>query len=397
MNLSSKKIVFSVVISFFLILPNGVVAGDNVEFKTSPVTNNGKKWRIGYLEGGPFLNYSSILRALVDSLADLGWIKKTPLPQGRNETETRTLWRFLGESARSNYLEFVPDAYWASDWKNDLHEKNREKIISRFKRKNDIDLMLALGTLAGLSLANNRHKTPTMVLSTSNAVQAGIIKSVGDSGYDHIHARVDPKRFERQIRLFHECVGFKTLGIAFFNTVEGKSFAAVDDVIRVADQLGFDVIECHLTPGVDTGSKSAKALAECHDKLAPRIDAIYITDNLGLTPGNMPRLLEPLFKYDVAMFAQSRYELVKYGILMGAVRKTYSADGLFYAETFAKILNGAKPRDLPQIFESPLQIAVNLETASKTGCHLPVDILAGAQDIHKKIHNFDEADENEIP
>ncbi len=36
-------------------------------------------------------------------------------------------------------------------------------------------------------------------------------------------------------------------------------------------------------------------------------------------------------------------------------------------ETFAKILNGAKPHDLKQEFESPLKIVINLETARKIG------------------------------
>ncbi len=231
--------------ALFLILPGGVVAEDNVAFKTSPVTNNGKKWRIGYLQGGPYENYSSILTAFANSLADLGWIEKGPLPKGRDDSETRTLWRFLSENARSDYLEFVSDAYWSYDWKNDVREIKREKIIARLNRDKDIDLMLSLGTWAGQDLANDRHKTPTIVMSTSNAVQSGIIKSVDDSGYDHIHARVAPERFGRQIRMFHNCVGFKRLGIAFVNDLDGRSYAAVDDVNKVAGQLGFDVVECH--------------------------------------------------------------------------------------------------------------------------------------------------------
>ncbi len=188
--------------------------------------------------------------------------------------------------------------------------------------------------------------------------------------------------------LFHECVGFETLGIAFENNSAGRSYAAVDDVFRIAGQSGFDVIECHLPLKITSVSKAEKALVECHETLAPRIDAIYITDYTGLTVRNMPRLLEPLFKYDVSMFAQTRCELVKYGILMGAVRKTYMADGMFYAETFAKILNGAKPRDLPLEFESPLKIAINLETASKIGYHPPIDILASAHELYYKIQKI---------
>ena len=85
------------------------------------------------------------------------------------------------------------------------------------------------------------------------------------------------------------------------------------------------------------------------------------------------------------MFAQTRYDFVKYGILMGSGRSDFSYDAKFYVQTFAKILNGAKPRDLPQKFESPLDIVINLESAKKIGFRFPLDILAGAFEMYETI------------
>ena len=79
-----------------------------------------------------------------------------------------------------------------------------EEIIDRLNRKKDIDLIIAAGTWAGQDLANDRHKTPTIVISTSNPLSSGIIKSLEDSGYDHVHARMNPYRYERQVRIFHD-------------------------------------------------------------------------------------------------------------------------------------------------------------------------------------------------
>lgn len=64
---------------------------------------------------------------------------------------------------------------------------------------------------AGLKLATNDHKVPTLVISTTDPLAAGIIKSVDDSGLNHVHARVDPYRHKRQIRLFHDIIGFGAL------------------------------------------------------------------------------------------------------------------------------------------------------------------------------------------
>ncbi len=99
------------------------------------------------------------------------------------------------------------------------------------KNKKDIDLLLAFGTWAGQDFANHQHVTPTMVISASNAVKAGVIKSVEDSGYDHVHAWIDPKKSERQVRLFHDIIKFKRLGLAYEDDLDGRSYAAVDDVL----------------------------------------------------------------------------------------------------------------------------------------------------------------------
>ena len=349
-----------------------------------PITNNGQKWRIGYLEGGPYSNYQSILKQMVLSLMDAGWIEKEVLPEPADESETRTIWKFLSEEARSEFLVFSMENYWSYQWENEAREKEKAAAINRLKKDGELDLMLAFGTWAGQDLANNQHATPTMVLSASNAVRAGIISSVEDSGYDHVHAWIDPDRTDRQIRLFHELTGFKKLGVAFENDIDGRSYAGIADVLRLSKELDFAVVECHLP--VETGvSGEDAALIQCHEKLAPNIDSMFITDYAGLTTKSIVQLLMPLFQYKVPMFAQTRYDLVKYGILMGTGRADFNADAEFYTETFTQILHGAKPRDLPQKFESPLSIVVNLESAKRIGFRIPLDILAGAFEIHENI------------
>lgn len=378
------------IVLFVLSTPcSSINAAEQREASTAPATNNGGKWRIGYLEGGPYQDYQSNLKAFIHHLAELGWIEKTPFPQTQDEEETRTIWTWLAGDVQSDYLEFVADAYWSAEWDENVRKKNKENLITRLNEKKDIDLMLALGTWAGLDMANNLHSVPTMVISASDAIRAGIVKSAEDSGYDHLHARVDPTRYERQLRLFHEVVGFKKLGIAFEDTPTGRTYAAIEDIKRVARESGFEILECHAPDEIPDIPEKEKRLVECYQKLAPHVDAFYMTAHTALTLKTLPEVLAPLFKYKVPTFAQSRTGEVKYGVLMSMARKNFLHVGRFYAETFARILNGAKPRDLPQVFESPPEIAVNLETARRIGFHFPLDILAGAQEVYEHIERVE--------
>lgn len=59
--------------------------------------------------------------------------------------------------------------------------------------------------------------------------------------------------------------------------------------------------------------------------------------------------------------------------------------GRFFAATLAQVFNGAKPRQLNQVFEEAQNIAINLKTAELIGFYLHADILAAADEIFGEI------------
>ena len=210
---TSAKLVALIIVSVFIFC-GAAMAADRGDFSTKPVTNEGKKWRIGYYEGGEYYDYKGVFVATLKGMMNLGWIEHAEIPVDKGE-QTDTIWKWLATHAKSDYVEFVADAHYSAKWDAKLRKQMVEGIIKRLNEQKDIDLMIAIGTWAGKDLANNRHHTPTVVLTASDAVGAGIIKSTEDSGYDHVQAHVDPSRYERQIRIFHDIVGFKTLGVAY--------------------------------------------------------------------------------------------------------------------------------------------------------------------------------------
>jgi ABC-type uncharacterized transport system substrate-binding protein len=85
----------------------------------------------------------------------------------------------------------------------------------------------------------------------------------------------------------------------------------------------------------------------------------------------------------VPSFSMLGSEEVKHGLLLSLAQADYSYVGLFYAETMARIFNGAKPRDLSQVWIDPAKIALNLETARVIGFDPPVDILLAADEVYE--------------
>ena len=353
-------------------------------FGTTPVKKHEEKWRIGYYEGGGYIDYQQILISTIKGLMKLGWIEETSIPPQKGE-QTQELWNWLASNAKSDYLVFVADAHYSANFDDKLREKTTTEVIQRLKQKKDIDLMIAMGTLAGQDLANNNHSTYTEVISASDPIAAGIVKSVEDSGFDHVHAQIDPYRIEKQLRVFHDMTGFKKLGICYEDSEAGRSYAGIDKVEKIATEQGFDIIRSYTKSDVADKRLAEESVKKAFNELVLKADAIYVTMQGGVNFNSIPELVNITTKKQIPTFSQSGSEEVKYGFLASISQAGFKYIGEYHAEIIAKIFSGATPRQLPQLFEEPPKIAINLKTAEAIGFNPPVDILLSADEIYHEI------------
>ena len=360
------------------------VAADRGNFPTTPITNDGKKWRIAYYEGGEYIDYQKVLTETVRGLMGLGWIETSEIPPQTGE-QTLDLWRWLAEDVESDYIEFVAGAHYSANWDDELRIKMVARIMKRLHERDDIDLLIAMGTWSGKDFANDRHDTPTMVLSASDPLSAGIIDSVEDSGFGHLHATVDPHRFERQVTVFHEIIGFKKLGIAYEDSIDGRSYGAIDVLERLTKERDFDLVRCHTQSDIADTAVAEKSVVDCFEQLVETADAIYVTQQGGINRRSISALVNTANEHDVPTFSQAGSEEVRYGFLASLSQAGFRYVGESHATTFAKVFNGARPNDLDQLFEEPPKIAINLRTAELIGFNPPVVLLGAADEIFDEI------------
>jgi ABC-type uncharacterized transport system substrate-binding protein len=357
------------------------------EFSTIPKSNQGKPWRIAYYEGGQDNNYYYYLHATVMGLMDLGWIEQKNIPR-QKDNSTKLLWNWLCSNLKNTRINFIDDGFYSARWEQERRKAVKSSIIDRLNRKKDIDLVIAMGTWAGKDLSSNEHDTPTMIMSTSNPIGAGIIKSAEDSGYDHIHARVDPERYLRQVRLFHNIVGFNKLGVAYEDSLYGRTYSAIDLIEQVSHENNFEVVRCYTKSDIADLSMAGESVLNCFNDMIGSVDAIYVTTQGGVNEVTIPQLAEIANKHRIPTFYQAGSDGVKNGFLLSISRDGgFKPVGRFLAATLAKILNGAKPRDLKQVFEESPNLAINLKTAEVIGLYLYADVLAAADEIYLEIDN----------
>lgn len=381
-----RSIAWGVVVCVLALLcvPNSHAKSGDL-LTTMPVDHQGKKWRIAYLEGGSYQNYPANLVSIVNGLIKLGWIDRISIPYKEGDEDAKKMWEMLASSTKSRFIEFVPDAFYSSQWDDQKRKTNQKVLLERIKNQKDIDMVLAFGTWAGQDMAVVDNTIPTIVISTSNPVESAIIKSVDDSGHDFIHAVVDPTRYQRQVDIFHKIIGFKKLGVVYEDSVAGRSYAALEDIKTVAKQAGFSIVSCYAKSDVQELHVAYAEVNRCYEKLAKEVDAVYITNHSGVDKHNIAPIVNTLLKHKIPSFSQNGSFEVKHGALLSIAQANFKYIGEFHASVMAKVFNGAKPHDLTQIFENPPKIAINLLSAKQIGFDPSIDLMGVADEIYQFI------------
>jgi ABC-type uncharacterized transport system substrate-binding protein len=181
-------------------------------------------------------------------------------------------------------------------------------------------------------------------------------------------------------------VSFKKLGIVYENTVEGRSYAALADVEKVAKERDFEIVKCEAQFSGVEEKEAIKAVIRCHEQLAPKVDAVYVTVNRGIVSQYMPEIMAPLYKYKIPSFSMRGPEEVERGVLLSISRDGFVTVGRYHAEIMAQIFNGAKPRELEQVFMDPKTIVVNIKTAKIIGYIIPPEFLKVTDKIFNGIY-----------
>lgn len=364
------RVVLTLVLSLFLL--------------SSPAEALEKVWKVLYVEGGPFSNYQNTLAHTARGLEKLGLLSNAQVEIPKDKESSREMWDWLAQNATGR-LQFLPDGHYTANWDAASRITVKNEILKRIRERGDVDMIIAMGTWSGLDMAEQDLGVPVFSMSVTDAVGAGIVASIEDSGKDNVHAQLEPGRFRRQLTMFHEIFKFKRLGVPFENTPEGRNTCAMDEIEATASELGIELVLADAPLDLADEAQAYENLKGCVNRLLEQgIDALYLTYTS--TPAHkLPSLLQPVSNAGIPSFAQAGPQLVEYGVLMSLAQASFADIGLFEAGAIAAVVNGKKARDVSQVFEPELGLAINLKTAVTVGWNPPLEILAAVDEIYKQI------------
>lgn len=235
--------------------------------------------------------------------------------------------------------------------------------------KAEVDLIFAAQQEPTRAAKAATQTIPIVFTGVGDPVAAGIVRTVAQpggnlTGVSSLSAELAPKRLE----ILKAIVPNLRRVWALYHADDSSSLASARKAQEVAPRLKLEVI-----------AQPVRSPEEA----AQHLKALRAGDGLLSPPGsvmNIPGLLLDvhLFSKVPAVFESTFWVnaggLVSYGT-------DFYAEGTQAARLVARILRGARPRDLPVEDASKIELALNLKTARALGLTIPREILARADQV----------------
>jgi ABC-type uncharacterized transport system substrate-binding protein len=348
-----------------------------------PCLNNGKKWKIGYFESGKSMKYSSSLKNYINYLAKTGWADAIDWKKLPADSTSKEIWNFLAQNMRSEYIQIDKKYFWSSDWSLSKREKIRKQLIYALQRKN-VDLMLTMGAWGGQDLANNQHSVPIICLESSLNIKK-LLRRNGEIP-ENLYFPRNPNFLLRQIRLFRKITKFKTLGVVYVASSEGRFRANLKLLKKLSKEKNFELIAVRILPHKELNStERLKNYIQAHEQIVKKIDAMWLTSDFMDNPESASKLLTPFFKYKIPTWYPYGKRGVANGAVFGVIHNPLKR-AQHYAAITAKIFNGVKPASQIKILPIDNHLIINCAAAKKINFKITKSLLSVAEKTYLEIN-----------
>lgn len=357
------------------------------------VANNDeeKVYYIGYCEGESYYEFDYALNYIILGLQEYGLIgelsEELPI-----ETKSSDTWELLKKQDQSDWkVKFVPSAYFSltDDKYYNMSDNEIIKEISKNANKENVDIMLSLGTTASLTTKQIKSDKlcRTICVAAADPVASAIVEGSEKSNLENVWAVIDTNAFKRSIMVMEDIFAPKTVGIVYANNDDAYIYSGAKDLDAYAKENELIIKSCFVddpeTYSDEDMSKYYKKLENAFTKLSKEVDVFIMTTSL-IDGNEMKNLFTPFYKNRVPIYSINSTDDVKNGALMAAESSDYKNIGRFVADTINRNMEGESLAKLPQVYETAPLLVINYETARKIGYKPSFNMLLSANEIYIK-------------
>ncbi len=228
--------------------------------------------------------------------------------------------------------------------------------LDRLLADPDVDVILALGVLATDAAAHRAELSKPVIAPFGLDIEAQRFPMDGDaSGVRNLNYLMVPHSGVRDIRRFHELVGFEKVHVLYDALIASS---LVDFARGRLEEEGLTLV------AVPAGDSAMATLAA----LPSDAEAVYVAPLLRLSASEFGELVDGLNQRRIPTFSVLGRQAVEAGILMSqapdtAFQRVARRTGIH----LQRILEGEDAGTLPVLLDKPERLVVNMATARAIG------------------------------
>ena len=249
-------------------------------------------------------------------------------------------------------------------------KSNLGNILRKQLNPDNFDYIYTFGTTVSKQTKSYLNgRAPHVFNIVSDPVKAGLVKSLAASG-GNISGVKSGIPLNLQIESAWKIINFKRLGV-IFNSREKNSNIALNDIINISGQLGFEVVKLRSPPARNRLEWNMQRLIDGSVK----VDAVYMPSDSYVI--SRAKFIADQLKLANVKSIGAVKTYIKKGALLGSVADYYMLGKK--AATVIDIHNkGKRLNSIPvQVPENP-KLVVNATTSTMLGFNIPEKVLKNA-------------------
>ena len=235
-----------------------------------------------------------------------------------------------------------------------------------------VNVIVAYGSPATSAARQATSTIPIVMIGIGDPVRAGFVTNLARpggniTGNSNLGADLIGKRME----ILKECVPGLARVAFLWNPDNDSNLAFLEELIIVVPALGLQLISVPMRTSDDF-----KAVFTAMMQRRPNA---FVTTSDPLIERHMERIIDFMAKHRLPAMYQIKEDVRAGGfIAYGAIQPDLFRRAAWYVH---RILQGAKPAELPVEQPTKFELTINLKTAKALGLEVPTSLLARANEV----------------
>ncbi|MCM2359290.1 MAG: ABC transporter substrate-binding protein [Geobacteraceae bacterium] len=232
------------------------------------------------------------------------------------------------------------------------------------------DIIVTYGAPVTLAAMRETRETPIVFVDVYGPVETGISRSMTMTGKNlcGVSSKVPMITLVKTLQEFREV---RNMGV-IYSSREAGSQVQLQELKRVAAQLGFAVVDANIS--------SPAGLDSALSSMLSRVDSLYVSE-CAVGSRLFEKIVARANSHKVPVISQMPDASEK-GALV-ALEVSPAEQGQLAGESAVKVLNGAKPGQLPIVTPKKIELIINMRAAKALDLHVPFQGLSAATKILK--------------